>query len=132
MAKRVTKARTPPFEPYPAWSTAKFMGFLRSGLRATYNKWPPKWEVLKAAKRDYTGSNKRQKHEYQCNVCKKWYSGKEVSIDHIVPAGSLTSFEDLPGFVERLFVGADKLQCICKTCHDAKTKEENKLRKESK
>lgn len=53
---------------------------------------------------------------------------KEVSVDHIEPIGTLKAFSDLPGFVERLFVGVDKLQVLCDTDHKAKTKEERDAR----
>ncbi len=119
-----SRNKTPPFPAYPAWSTAKFWGFLRSGLRSTYNKWPAKWEVLKAAKRPYTGKGKQQKWEFQCSECKKWHKQKDVSVDHIIPAGALNTFEDIPGFVERLFVGQDGLQILCAVCHNKKTQEE--------
>lgn len=122
-----SRARTPPFKHYPAWSEAKFWSFVRSGLRSCYNKWPAKWDVLKAAKRAYSGEGKRQKWEYQCNSCKDWYVQKEISVDHIIPAGKLNNYEDIAGFVERLFVGADGLQVLCKTCHDLKTKEDKLL-----
>lgn len=122
--KKVSRARTPPFENYPSWSSAKFWSFLRSGLRSTYNKWPPKWEVLTAAKRPYEGAGKQQKWEYQCSECRHWFKQKDVSVDHIVPAGALNSFDDIAGFVERLFVGTPGLQVLCRTCHDLKTKEE--------
>lgn len=47
---------------------------------------------------------------------------KEVQIDHIEPAGSLKGFDDLPGFVERLFCEVDGLQVLCKDgCHNKKT-----------
>ncbi len=119
-----SRARTPHCPNYPAWSTAKFWGFLRSGLRSTYNKWPAKWEVLAAAKRAYKGVGKQQKWEYQCAECTNWFKQKDVSVDHKIPAGSLNSFDDIAGFVERLFVDASKLQVLCKTCHNVKTKEE--------
>ena len=127
-AKKATKsrARTPPFENYPDWSTAKFWGFLRSALRSGYNKYPPKWEVLKAAKRPYKGQDKRCKWEFQCAKCSKWHKAKAVSVDHKIPAGALNTFDDLPGFVQRLFCGVDGLQVLCKTCHDVKTADERK------
>lgn len=124
MSVRKGKARTPPFEHYPEWSQAKFWGFLRSALRAGYNKWPPKWEVLRAAKRPYGGKDKRQKWEFKCAECKKWHKQKDVSVDHIVPAGALSSYDDIAGFIQRLFVGVEGLQVLCKTCHNKKTQEE--------
>lgn len=129
MPKKVaakTKPRTPPFGPYPTWTTAKFFGFLRSALRAGYNKWPPKWDVLTAAKREYKGEDKRCKWEYKCSACSCWFKAKQVSVDHIVPAGSLNNFEDLPGFVSRLFCSAEGLQVLCSACHKEKTNAERK------
>lgn len=124
MAEKKSRARTPPFKNYPSWSEAKFWGFLRSGLRSCYNKWPPKWEVLKEARRASKSKDKRLKWEYQCNECKKWHKQKDVSVDHIIPAGSLNKPEDIAGFVERLFVGVDGLQLLCSKCHNIKTQKE--------
>jgi 5-methylcytosine-specific restriction endonuclease McrA len=114
--------KTPPFEPYPEWTTAKFWGFIRSKLRAGFTRWPPKYELLNDVRRIVTG--KRHKYEFQCNLCKGWFKQKEVEVDHIVPVGALKCPEDLAGFVSRMFVGKDKLQVVCKTCHKEKTKRE--------
>lgn len=124
MTEKKRRAKTPPFAAYPSWSEAKFWGFLRSGLRACYNKYPVKWETLRAACRESKGKDKRQKWEYKCNKCSKWYKQKDVSVDHIVPAGALSKYEDIAGFVERLFCGTDGLQVLCSTCHNKKTQEE--------
>lgn len=119
--KKVSRNRTPDFPEWPTWSTARAFGFFRSGIRASWQRWPPKYTVLAAASRPYTGHDKRQKKEFQCNCCKEWWKQSQVSVDHIIPAGSLRSFEDLPGFYSRLFVGPDKLQVLCDTCHKEKT-----------
>lgn len=118
------RMKTPPFPNYPDWSTARFFGFLRSALRHAYNKWPPKFEVLKRAKRPYEGQDKRTKWEFQCAECAKWHKGSDVSVDHIVPAGSLNTFNDIAGFCERLFCNQDGLQVLCKGCHGIKTAKE--------
>lgn len=110
-------AKTPPFAPYPAWTEAKFFGFLRSALRTASTRWPPKYEVKNAARRKYVGDDKRQKWEFQCAKCGLWHKDKNVEVDHMIPVGSLRSFEDLPGFVERLFCPVDKLRVLCKPCH---------------
>lgn len=126
MATKKRAARTPPFEAYPEWSTAKYWGFLRSALRSAYNKWPPKWKVLNAAKRAYKGKNKSQKWEYRCAICKKWHKAKDVSVDHIIPAGSLNSYDDLVPFVQKLFCAEEGLQVLCTACHHSKTQEERR------
>ena len=121
MAKKTSplkgRMKTPPWPDHPEWSTSKFFGFLRSGLRAAYNKYPPKWEVLKEASRPYRGSDKRKKTEYQCKQCQQWFSGKDVSVDHIIPAGSLLSYDDLTDFSRKLFCSKEGLRVVCNTCH---------------
>lgn len=107
---------------------AAFWSFIRSALRQKSRWWKPITQAKIDARRAYKGSNKRQKYEYQCNKCKKWYPDKQINVDHIQPAGELNTANDLPGFVERLFCETDNLQVLCTTCHDKKTKAE-KLKK---
>lgn len=118
--------RTPPCKHYPAWTTAKFWAFVRSGLRAKWQRWPPRYEALNEARRSVTG--KRHKYEYQCSKCKEWKKQKEVQVDHITPCGSLNRYEDLPRFVRRLFVSKDKLRILCKACHQGETNEQRKAK----
>jgi 5-methylcytosine-specific restriction endonuclease McrA len=61
---------------------------------------------------------------YQCASCKQKFKQKDVQVDHVVPAGSLKSFKDLPTFVENLFCSEDGLQVLCMDCHKAKTDKE--------
>jgi 5-methylcytosine-specific restriction endonuclease McrA len=101
-----------------------FWSFIRSGLRQKSRWWKPITQCKLNAKRDYTGPNKRQKFEYQCNSCKKWFADKNINVDHKIPAGSLNCANDLPGFVERLFCEVDNLQVLCTGCHNVKTQNE--------
>jgi 5-methylcytosine-specific restriction endonuclease McrA len=123
-AKKQSRARTPPSKEWPEWSEAKKWGFIRSKLRAGWNRWPPKFAVLAAGKRKYEGPNKLQKHEFQCSECGEWFKQKDVEVDHIIPAGQLRAYEDLPAFVERLYCGVDSLRILCKPCHKVITKEQ--------
>jgi 5-methylcytosine-specific restriction endonuclease McrA len=121
------RKKTPPFPAYPAWTTAKFFGWVRAILRQGYTRWPPKFEALKKASRPKPAKNKgRHRIEYKCAQCKKWKTRATVEVDHIIPCGSLKSYEDIPGFAERLFVGVDGLQVICKPCHKKKTAADRK------
>lgn len=99
-----------------------FWSFIRSALRQKSRWWKPITECKMKARRPYKGPNKRQKFEYQCNTCKLWFPEKKINVDHMVPAGSLNTGQDLPGFVERLFCEQENLQVLCETCHDKKTK----------
>lgn len=112
-------------------SESAFWAFIRSGLRQKSRWWKPISQCKLNARRPYKGPLKRQKFEYQCNSCKKWFPEKQINVDHIIPAGELNCANDLPGFVERLFCEVDKLQCLCKPCHDKKTLEEKQSKKKT-
>ena len=103
-----------------------FWSFIRSALRQKSRWWKPITECKMKARSPYKGPNKRQKFEYLCNSCKRWFPDKQINVDHIVGAGSLNCGQDLPGFVDRLFCEQDNLQVLCTTCHDHKTKLEKK------
>lgn len=111
------------------WTEAEFFSKIRSALRKTFRFWKPMKIVLKNAERIYTGNNKLQKFEYQCNECKNWFKASEVEVDHIEEAGSLKTLSDIPGFIERLTKEEPTAyQVLCKEiCH--KTKTQNYLTK---
>jgi 5-methylcytosine-specific restriction endonuclease McrA len=108
------------------FSEADFWSFIRSSLRKRSLAWKPIAVVRERAKRPYTGDNKRQKYEYQCNICKGYFANTHIKVDHIIPVGNLRSAADLPHFVESLFCETDNLQCLCKECHDKKSIVDNK------
>jgi len=124
MAKKKRATKTEKTRNAGTMTESAFWSFIRSGLRQKSRFWKPITQCKMEARRAYKGPLKRQKFEYQCNVCSKWFPEKKINIDHIIPAGSLRSANDLPGFVERLFCEVDNLQCICETCHNVKTQKE--------
>lgn len=101
---------------------AQFWSFIRAGLRAKSSRWPPKFHKLQKNRKHVTG--KRHRYEFQCEECKKWFKQSDIQVDHIVPCGSLRSWDDLAGFAERLFCEEEGFQLLCKPCHLEKTKEE--------
>lgn len=101
-----------------------FWSFIRSALRQKSRWWKPITQCKMKSRRAYKGPNKRQKFEYQCKNCSKWFPDKKINVDHIIPAGSLQCAADLPGFVERLFCEIDNLQVLCSDCHNKKTQHE--------
>lgn len=122
--KKNVKPRVPKTRNHGTMTESAFWSFIRSGLRQKSRFWKPVLACKAAAKRVYRGPNKRQKFEYLCASCGKWYQEKKINVDHIIPAGSLNCAADLPGFVERLFCEVDNLQVLCETCHNFKTKNE--------
>lgn len=127
--KKPRKGAAPKTRNSGTMTESAFWSFIRSALRQKSRWWKPVSECKQKSKRPYNGPNKRQKFEYQCNHCKKWYAEKNINVDHVIPAGTLTCANDLPGFVERLFVEVDNLQCLCTECHNIKTQNERKYEK---
>ena len=103
------------------WTEARYFGFIRSALRSAFQKWGPKHEAKNIAKVAY--------NSYMCAHCNELFASKEIEVDHIEPAGSLKTFDDLPAFVERMFCETEGFQVLCKPCHQLKTNQERKDRK---
>ena len=102
------------------WYTeSAFFAMIRSALRRKSMYWKSIQIAKKRAQIPYTGTNKRRKYAYICEHCGKETIGSDIAVHHKVECGSLNSFNDLPGFVERLFCNSDGLEVICKACHDA-------------
>jgi 5-methylcytosine-specific restriction endonuclease McrA len=131
MAKKVIvkKSRVEKTRNAGTLTESAFWSFIRSGLRQKSRWWKPISECKLNAKRPYKGPLKRQKFEYQCNKCKNWFPEKQINVDHILPAGTLTCAQDLPGFVERLFCEQNNLQVLCESCHNVKTQLEKPKKK---
>lgn len=122
--KKKTRERAAKTRASGTMTESAFWSWVRSALRQKSRWWKPVSDAKQRARRDYKGVNKRQKYEYQCAICEGWFPDKEIEVDHIVPAGSLRSSDDLKGFVERLFVEVDGLRVLCKQCHLKVTKEQ--------
>lgn len=104
-------------------STAWFT-YLRGCLRKAWNTNPIKVELLKKQRRQISNPNPKGKKETvwggDCSLCKRELPMKELQVDHIHPAGSLTKQEDIEPFVIRLlFVTEDDLRLVCKGCNSA-------------
>lgn len=77
----------------------------------------------------------RVKRWSECSTCETVVPTYLVDIDHISPViPVLGSFEDmsLDEFVDRLWCDEKNLAGLCETCHDSKTKWENKQRRDNK
>jgi len=94
---------------------------LRSALRrVTMQSYPVISEAKRLAKITITEEGKT-KVRYICSICNNNFNSADVAVDHIVPAGSLTSFNDVEGFVTKLFCRIENLQVLCNDCHSHKT-----------
>lgn len=112
------------------WTESKFQSFIKSTLRKGTTRWPPKYEVLNAAKRgkmvnDSTG---RLAEHYDCASCHGLFPASMVVVDHINPVVPVSGFTNWDDVILRMFCGVEGLQVLCKECHKIKTKEENAQR----
>lgn len=116
--RKKRKPRVPRTRNNNTMTDAMFFGWLRQTLRRASMYWKPIAIARKRAQVPYKGSNKRRKYSYVCEKCGNEFPGNKISVHHKVECGSLSSFADLPAFVEKLFVEADGLIVLCNKCHD--------------
>lgn len=118
MPKSKAKPRVPRTRAGGEWTESRFFLFIRSALRNASMRFPPiARQALDRVKRPYQGDNPRAKWEYQCECCRNWFMRKHVKVDHIDDCGPMNKFDDLPGYVERMFCEPEKLRIICDGCH---------------
>jgi len=129
-AKKPVTPRVERTRNYKTETQSQHIGKLRSALRNISRWWKPFSVALKAASVKCSVGG-RIRVLYLCANCKRMLDKKSVEVNHKVPLGSLKTYEDLPGFCERLFVeDINKLEVLCKDCHKeetAKQREERKL-----
>lgn len=115
--KKVVTPRVPRCRAGGEWREAQYWAFIRSALRGAAQRYPPIVRLaLGKVRRKSESDNKRLKWEFQCSACGLWYARKLVRVDHIYPAGSLLAYDDLPGFVARLFCEPEDLRVLCVDC----------------
>jgi 5-methylcytosine-specific restriction endonuclease McrA len=90
-------------------------------LRMAWDRSYLKWDAMRRAK--------VAPNQYRCEKCKKVFKLREVQCDHINPCVPLTGWDNMQGFVLRLFCPSDQLQVLCQdNCHQRKSNSENKKR----
>lgn len=113
---------------------AQFTTFVKNQLRGASWKWKPISEVMKKAR--------LKKGHYLCNGCKNEVTSsividgkrvKNVFVDHEPPVvDPRLGFTTWDSFIYNLFCEEDSLQVLCKSCHDAKSKEEREIARQAK
>jgi 5-methylcytosine-specific restriction endonuclease McrA len=134
MAKKVIKrkATTVLSRNGGTMTESQYFSKIRSILRSGFRYWKPMQLTLEAASRPSQSLNKRIKKEYQCAKCKKWHKRADVEIDHKEECGSLSSYEDIVPFIQRLTKeNIDAYQILCKPCHKLKTETFRQLKKKT-
>lgn len=128
--------------PDKVWKTeAAFWSWVRGALRKEWSRHPVKLEFIKRNRilvpNPNPGGRKEKVYGMECTECKEHFPmplsravknriknkyGIDVvciEIDHINPASSLRSKDDVGPFATRLlYVTLDELRAVCKPCHD--------------
>lgn len=100
------------------WTEAEFWQKIRQSLRNMSRWWTVARKAKEKARRVYSGVGKRQKWEYKCNRCSKFFPEKGIAVHHKIEVGSLKCAADLEGFVTRLFSeDVDSYEILCHSCH---------------
>lgn len=115
------------------WTEGRVKNFIISGIRSAFRRWPPKYECLAKASvgRKVNEKTGRIAEHKKCAICQGEFPSNFMEVDHIEPVIDPTKgFIDWNSFIERIAVGVEGLQCICKTCHKEKTDKERQIRKQ--
>ena len=114
---------------------SKLKKFVISVLRKSTFKWKPRQMAYDKSKvKVGEFSTGRPKYKRRCTICEELFMSKDIQMDHIDPVVPIEGYKsgssfDLNEYVERMFPEETGWQTICHTCHDEKTKKEDKLRK---
>lgn len=128
--KKVSIPRVPRTRNAGTMTESQFFARIRSAMRQAFRWWKPMMKALEAASRTYQGPSKRVKKEYQCAHCENWFLRRQVEIDHREECGSLSCYDDIATFIQRLTrEEIDAYQVLCRGCHSIKTKEYLKNKK---
>jgi hypothetical protein len=105
------------------WTEAQYWAKLRSALRQAFKWWEPAKQAVAKAKYGKF---------YTCAACKARFPRKQVQADHVTPCGPLRCLADVAPFLERLTPeDVDAFQVLCETCHQQKTNDERRCRKDT-
>lgn len=106
------------------WKTqSAFFSWIRGSLRRAWTKYPVSKNFKNSQCRPAPKGG-RAKWVADCAKCGKQFNKSSLQVDHIVPAGSIRSWEDVGAFVQRLFTTSENMRLLCKPCHEMVTNQE--------
>lgn len=100
--------------------------YILAALKRIWKWYPARKEALLNALVEVGGVEK-----YVCAKCLESFVRKWVRVDHILPVvDPVKGFEGWDVYIKRLFCHISNLQILCCACHNKKTIEENKIRRQ--
>lgn len=116
--------------------TPRDRGLLKGAVRRVFSRSELRKQIIDAALTDYIDSSRpRVKKWGRCAICNQLTPKSYLVVDHKYPVVALeSSFGDMSfdELIDRMWCSSDNLQALCESCHAAKTKAENKLRRQFK
>lgn len=114
--------------PGAPWKTeSAFYGWVRGQLRKGWSRHPIKNLLIQNNRFKKDNGKGRHTWHLECSICKQDTPQTKIQVDHITPAGSLNSVDDIGPFIERLyFVTFDSLRIVCIPCHAIITHQERR------
>lgn len=118
-------------------SNPKERNLIKGALRRVFSRSELRRQVIdRSIITNYKDSKRKAvKFWVKCETCGKHEAKSNVQIDHINPVIKINeTLDDLSWdqLIDRLWCDISNLAIICKPCHKAKSKEENKERREYK
>jgi 5-methylcytosine-specific restriction endonuclease McrA len=112
----------------------KERNLIKGAIRRVFSRSELRRKALdKAVVKDYSDpSRKRVTRWGKCSICNKLEPAYLLEIDHlepVIPENSSLEQITWDELVNRVWCDEDKLQAVCKPCHKAKSKLENKERR---
>ena len=108
---------------------AEFFSWLLSNVRRSTIRWKPRNDQLNVYRVEYKGTDKRTKWHYRCENCSGFFKRKEIEVDHIIPCGGISCFEDIEGWYRRAFVEKEGFRVLCKECHNRRTQQDRVMQR---
>lgn len=125
----MNELKNSPWEETNFWKNeSQYLSWLRGQFRKIWMDFIPKNEFLSencypvdSEEKALHGLHKRTKTAGKCVFCNQIFGKSKLQIDHIIPAGSMTTYAEAPGYLLRLLCSKENMQLTCKPCHDIKT-----------
>jgi hypothetical protein len=98
---------------------------LRSAIRLIWSRSAERNAVKRAAiYKLHIDSSHADEKVFDCPICHRVMADWAGEVDHINAVGTLESWRDVVGFIDRMFYSPQRF--ICKDCHRKKTKEDRR------
>jgi 5-methylcytosine-specific restriction endonuclease McrA len=115
---------------------ARDRGLIKGAVRRAFARSELRRSVLQDAKITHSDpSRPRVKTWYKCAHCEKPFAQHQLEVDHkspVVPTHTTLEKMSWDDLINNTWCDKIGLQVLCETCHDLKSANERKLRKEAK